>query len=149
MIGATTSSFRLALSDDSAYKPGTNTWTTNSDARLKESIEFANSFQCYETLKRIPLRRYRWKDAVSERHQFRDKTRLGWIAQEVEPFFPKAVDTYPYLLTGQNRITEMISDCKTLNTDQLYATMYGAIQHLIQRQEELESTICGIRSMIP
>jgi hypothetical protein len=132
LIGPTVSSFRLALGDDSAFKPGGNTlWTTTSDERLKRDIEPADLQRCYETLKSLPLRRYRWIDPARDQH------RLGWIAQEVRPFFPQSVQSLPY---------HNLPDCLTLNPDQVYATMYGALQHLIQRQEALEQEIEALKA---
>ena len=83
-------------------------------------------------MKSIPLKRYTWKDDVYTEEQVHDRSKLGWIAQDVESVFPKAVEQ-----------KEMFGyeDCKTLNADQIYATMYGAIQKLIQKVEYLESQI--------
>jgi hypothetical protein len=159
-LGTTESGYRLRLAEDSAYKPGTNTWTTDSDMRLKKDIVFADLTQCYDIVKTLPLRRYTWKDEVAEQNQFRDKTRLGWIAQEVETIFPKAVDQHQVIIHRSEEVTTeqgnteikqlstIISDCKTLNTDQLYATMYGAIQKLIQKQEEMQQEINQLRNQL-
>jgi hypothetical protein len=51
----------------------------------------------------------------------RDKHKIGWIAQDVLKVLPKAVDQIE--LCG-------LTDCLTLKTDLIYATMYGAIQTL-------------------
>lgn len=128
----TTPSYLLHLNSDSAAKPSTNTWTISSDARLKENIELADLDVCYQNMKSIPLKRYTWKDDVYTEEQVHDRSKLGWIAQDVESVFPKAVEQ-----------KEMFGyeDCKTLNADQIYATMYGAIQKLIQKVEYLESQI--------
>jgi hypothetical protein len=58
--------------------------------------------------------------------------RLGWIAQEVQPVFPKAV-------TAANK--EGFGDCLSLNVDQLNASLYGAVQKLIQKVEILEAKV--------
>lgn len=131
-IGTSAPTYQLHLSQDSAAKPSTNTWTISSDARLKENIELADLDVCYQNMKSIPLKRYTWKDDVYTEEQVHDRSKLGWIAQDVEPVFPKAVEQ-----------KEMFGyeDCKTLNADQIYATMYGAIQKLIQKVEYLESQI--------
>lgn len=131
-IGNSAPTYQLHLSQDSAAKPSTNTWTISSDARLKENIELADLDVCYQNMKSIPLKRYTWKDEVYTEEQVHDRSKLGWIAQDVEPVFPKAVEE-----------KEMFGyeDCKTLNADQIYATMYGAIQKLIQKVEYLESQI--------
>jgi hypothetical protein len=90
-VGTPTPTYQLELSTDSAGKPGTNTWTIVSDERIKDDIEFANLDLCYEAVKNIPLKRFKWKDEVYSAEQVCDRRKLGWIAQDVEAVFPKAV----------------------------------------------------------
>jgi hypothetical protein len=52
-----------------------------------------------------------------------DRHSLGFIAQEIKPVFPKAVDILPSLYDLPN--------FHTLNVDQIYKSHYGATQHLI------------------
>ena len=87
---------QLQVSTDSAGKPSTNTWTIVSDQRIKEDIELANLDLCYEAIKNIPLKRFKWRDEVYTDEQVRDRRKLGWIAQDVEAVFPKAVGTYEF-----------------------------------------------------
>ena len=86
-----TPSYQLQLSTDSAGKPSTNTWTIVSDERIKEDIELADLSLCYQAVKGIPLKRYRWKDTVYTEEQVHDRHKLGWISQDVKAVFPKAV----------------------------------------------------------
>jgi hypothetical protein len=95
-IGQHFGSYNLTLANDSAGKPSTNTWTITSDERIKEDIELANLDLCYEAIKNIPLKRFKWKDDVYADEQVRDRRKLGWIAQDVEAVFPKAVGTYEF-----------------------------------------------------
>ncbi len=126
-IGLSNTTYQLELSTDSAAKPGTSTWTISSDQRIKENIEYANLDRCYEIVKSIPLKKYTWKHEIYSDEQVKDRSKLGWIAQDVEPVFPKAVE----------KINQFgIEDCRTLNTDQIYAAMYGCIQ---KNQELIES----------
>jgi hypothetical protein len=90
-IGTTAPAYQLQLSTDSAGKPSTNTWTVVSDERIKEDIELANLDICYAAIKNIPLKRFKWKDEVYSAEQVGDRRKLGWIAQDVEAVFPKAV----------------------------------------------------------
>ena len=120
-IGTKTPTFQLQLSTDSASKPATNTWTISSDARLKTDISAADLDMCYNAIKVLPLKRYTWKDDVYTMEQVADRSKLGWIAQDVELVFPKAVTR-----SQQHGF----DDCRSLNADQLYAAMYGAIQKL-------------------
>jgi hypothetical protein len=91
-----TPTYQLQLSTDSAGKPSTNTWTIVSDERIKEDIELADLDLCYEAIKTIPLKRYKWRDDVYSNEQVTDRRKLGWIAQDVEAVFPKAVSIHEF-----------------------------------------------------
>jgi hypothetical protein len=92
LIGLTSGSNQLQLSTDSAGKPSTNTWTIVSDERIKEDIELADLDLCYQAVKTIPLKRYKWREDVYTDEQVSDRRKLGWIAQDVETVYPKAVN---------------------------------------------------------
>jgi hypothetical protein len=169
---------QLQLSTDSAGKPSTNTWTIVSDERIKEEIELADLDLCYQAVKTIPLKRFKWKDEVYTEEQVRDRRKLGWIAQDVEAVFPKAVGTYEFkynqvfeetiipaveeVLDDEGNVTtpaqperiekseliseDVIEDCRDLNSDQLYAAMYGAIQKLMVKVETLEAEVALLKA---
>jgi hypothetical protein len=177
-IGTTSPSYQLQLSTDSAGKPSTNTWTIVSDERIKEEIELADLDLCYEAVKNIPLKRFKWKDEVYTEEQAYDRRKLGWIAQDVEAVFPKAVRQHEFkynqvfeevvipavaeeLDDDGNIVTEVqperiekgelisediIEDCRDLNSDQIYAAMYGAIQKLISKVEFLEAKVAALEA---
>jgi hypothetical protein len=128
-VGLSNPSYQLQLSTDSAAKPTTSTWTVASDSRLKENIMNADMDRCYEIVKNLPLKHYAWRSTYIPYDIAPDRSKLGWIAQDVKTIFPKAVDTKS--LYG-------IDDCLTLNTDQIYATMYGCIQKLQTLIEALQ-----------
>ena len=129
---------QLALDRDSAYKPGANTtWDNTSDIRLKEDIVLADIDKCYENVKNIPLKYYRWRDEVYTDDQIKDRHALGWIAQDVEAHFPKAVSTGAF---------KDMEDCKYLNASQLYACMYGAIQKLQAINDEKDAEIADLKA---
>jgi len=138
-IGITNPTYQLQLGSDSAAKPSTATWTVTSDSRLKENIESANLDICYNNIKNIPLRRYTWSSNYYTDEHIDDRTKIGWIAQEVERVFPKAVATHN--LHG-------IPDCKTLNSDQIYATLFGAVQKLQTMVETLTSSHTATSSKV-
>jgi len=178
LVGTTSGSYQLQLSTDSAGKPSTNTWTIVSDERIKEEIELANLDLCYEAIKNIPLKRFKWKDEVYTEEQAYDRRKLGWIAQDVEAVFPKAVRQHEFkynqvfeeivvpavpeeldddgnvvteaqperIKKGELISEEVIEDCRDLNSDQLYAAMYGAIQKLISKVETLEAEIAALKA---
>ena len=163
---------QLQVSTDSAGKPSTSTWTIVSDERIKEDIELADLDLCYEAIKAIPLKRYKWRDEIYTAEQVTDRRKLGWIAQDVETVFPKAVGTHEFkynqvfeetiipaveeeLDADGNVITpaqperteqgdliseDVIEDCRNLNSDQIYAAMYGAVQKLMAKVETLEAS---------
>jgi hypothetical protein len=169
---------QLQVSTDSAGKPSTNTWTIVSDERIKEEIELADLDLCYQAVKNIPLKRFKWKDEVYTEEQVRDRRKLGWIAQDVEAVFPKAVGTYEFkynqvfeetiipaveeVLDDEGNVTtpaqperiekgeliseDVIEDCRDLNSDQLYAAMYGAIQKLMIKVETLETELAALKA---
>jgi hypothetical protein len=129
-----TPGYQLELSTDSAAKPTTTTWTTTSDARVKSGVQPADLAQCIESMKRIPLKRFEWQ--LSNVH---DRHCLGFLAQDVEPVFPKSVMTHE---------AHGYSDFKTLDADQIYKTMYGAVLYLIQENERLHQDIEELKRRI-
>jgi hypothetical protein len=163
---------QLQVSTDSAGKPSTSTWTIVSDERIKEDIELADLDLCYEAIKAIPLKRYKWRDEIYTTEQVTDRRKLGWIAQDVETVFPKAVGTHDFkynqvfektiipaveeVLDDEGNVTtpaqperteqgdliseDVIEDCRNLNSDQIYAAMYGAVQKLMAKVETLETS---------
>ncbi len=121
-LGMSTPSYTLHLSQNSAAKLTTSTWTVSSDKRLKENIEDADIDLCYNNIKNLPLKKYTWKADIYSDLDINDRTKLGWIADDVEPIFPKSVII-------KNLFN--VEDCKTLNNDQIIASLYGAIKKLI------------------
>jgi len=140
--GQTLPSNLLTLAADDAIKPATNTWKVSSDIRLKENIVEADYDVCYNIIKNLPLKRYKWRDDVYSIDQTKDRSKLGWIAQDVQIVFPKSV--------GTNKFTKLdetvINDCLTLDADQIYAAMYGAVKKLIFENEDLRNRLSIIEN---
>lgn len=84
-IGFADPSFQLHLSQNSAAKPTSNTWTVSSDARLKTDVRTIE--HALDRLLALRGVRYRWKDPSTQGGM--DGTYTGLIAQEVEPIFPE------------------------------------------------------------
>lgn len=122
-IGLEDPSYQLELSTDSAAKPTTSTWDTTSDRRVKENIVNADLDICYDDIKSIPLRRFKWSDKFVEKYQVKDKHNLGFIAQEVEKINKSCVNTF------ENKYFKL-KDFKTLNKDQLMMSLFGAVKKL-------------------
>ena len=96
-INKTDPNYLLELGSDSAGKPGAGgLWTVVSDERIKKDIELADLDICYDTIKNIPLKRYAWADGVYSEGQVPDRHNLGWIAQDVQKYFSKAVSVKPF-----------------------------------------------------
>ena len=134
-LGTATPNTQLQLSTDGARKLTTNTWLTGSDARIKENIVSANLDICYQIVSNIALHHYKWIPEIA--NIVEDKSQLGWIAQEVETVFPKAVsksNDYGY------------DDFRVLNADQMYKVMYGALQKVIQKVEAQDLVIQNLES---
>jgi len=171
-IGVANPTYKLQLATDSAAKPGTNTWTILSDERIKTDISLADTARCYDAVKTIPLKVYTWRDEVYTTEQVRDRTKLGWIAQDVEKVFPKSVSENRFVYNGRYvpstmairtivdgvvesvistvsvYVEDVIEDCKDLDTDQMYAVMYGALSKVIDNSEQMQSMITNQQSSI-
>ena len=225
-IGMTGAAYQLQVASDSAAKPSTNTWTVASDERLKENIVPADLERCWQIVREVPLKRYTWKADAYTRDQVADRSKLGWIAQDVQPYFGNAVLPHVFqcppvadgdevyeeqdsivriverdeeaievrdgkavlvkkrVATEQSEPvfdlvevvdehgeivvrpdgaplthavprmvsktrpktrTDTIDDCLSLNSDQLYAAMYGALQLAMQKIEALEGDVAELR----
>ena len=112
---------------------GLTTWSITSDRRIKENIVKASYEKCLENVKNIELYNFNFKDnyvSTNDRHQ------LGFIAQEVQQVYPKAVEVGKMM--KNNGGTE---DILTLNTTQIKYTLYGAVKKLIEKVDNIESKI--------
>ncbi len=138
-IGINAPTFQLHLSTDSAAKPTTNTWTISSDRRVKNDIEDASTEICYNAVKSLKLKRFLYDLSYSEACQVKDRHVVGWIAQDVEVVFPKAVTIQPY-----EPITQL-SNFYGLDVDQIYKSMYGALYKVIEDKEVLESEVQSLK----
>jgi hypothetical protein len=134
-----TPTFQIQLSTDSAGKPTSNAWTIVSDRRLKEDIEDANLDICYKNMKKLKLKRFKyiddWMCDETGNRKSQDTRFLGFIAQEVKEVFPKAITVL------DDTANSGIEDLHTLDTDQVLKSMYGAVQKLIEKVENMEETL--------
>jgi hypothetical protein len=96
---------------------------------------------CYDVVQKLPLKRYTWKrDAMPDVTQVYDRSKLGWIAQDVKRVLPKSVET---------RDVHGLADCQVLNADQLYAVMYGAIQKSQMLCEHMADRLNALEKRVP
>jgi hypothetical protein len=112
---------------------GQTTWTTVSDRRIKENIVKASYEKCLDNVKNIELYRFNFKNDVVNTN---DMNQLGFIAQEVQNVYPKAVEVNMI----QDKTGE-IPDLLSLNTTQIKYTLYGAVKHLLEKIEILEKKL--------
>ncbi len=132
-------SYQLHLSTDSAYKLSTSFWTVSSDKRLKQNIEDANIDECFNNIKNLPLKRYKWKDEIYTPTQVYDRTKLGWIADDVQQIFPNSVKEIE---------ANGLTDCKSMDIDQIIASLYGCIKKLMSISETKKEIITKLENKI-
>ena len=123
-----TAPYQLDLTTDNARKLTTTAWATGSDRRIKANIQSANIDTCLHVLKSLPLRRFEWAGGI----EAEDRRVVGWIAQEVEAFFPHAITQ-----TAEHGL----SDFRSLQPDQLYKVTYGAVQKLAEIVDALSARV--------
>jgi hypothetical protein len=134
-IGTTAPGGQFELSLDQGRKPSTNTWTTTSDARLK-NIEGAYTKGLKEILQLQPIT-YHYKN-VGER-KFKDEVlntlNVGFSAQDVQKIFPEAVGIDPdgYL---------------NFNMHSILVAYVNAIKELNQKIEEQKEGIEELKEKI-
>jgi alpha-tubulin suppressor-like RCC1 family protein len=139
-IGTTNPGYQLDVrgniysSTGGLTQSGLTTWTVLSDRRIKENIVKASYEKCLDNVKNIELYNFNFKDnyvSTNDRHQ------LGFIAQEVQTVYPKAVEVGNITLN----VEEKIDDLLTLNTTQIKYTLYGAVKKLIEKIEDIEMRV--------
>lgn len=122
----------LDLNTDFARKLTTTTWLVDSDQRVKENIEDADLDLCYNNVKNMNLKRFKWKEEFYP--EVTDRNSVGFIAQEVEQVFPKSV-----LKADEEINNQFVSDFRSLDADQIYKSMYGGLQKCILKLEDLKN----------
>ncbi len=116
-IGTPTPGGQLELSLNEGLKPGSNTWTTVSDRRLK-TINGSYTKGLNEILQLNPIRfNYKNNGKRTFEKVVLDTEFPGFIAQEVQPLFPDAVGTdedgfmnfniHPILIASVNALKEL------------------------------------------
>jgi hypothetical protein len=134
-IGTKTPEYSLHVdgpiyTSSTAYTSSTKTkWTTVSDRRIKQNIVKASYEKCLDNVRNIELYRFNFNNNIVNTN---DKNQLGFIAQEVQKVYPKAVETNKIVDKNGN-----IPDLLTLNTTQLDYTLYGAVKQLIKKVENI------------
>ena len=137
-IGVASPAYQLDMSTDGARKLTTTTWLTGSDQRIKTDVESANLQTCYDVVKSVDLKYFKWnfpEGVVPD-----DKHSLGFIAQEVKEVFPNAVS---------ESISYGYQDFLSLNVDQINKALFGAVKYLAAKVEALEQSLANASSLEP
>jgi hypothetical protein len=106
----------------------TGQWLSGSDNRVKNNIIDADLEICYNNIKKLKLKNFQWNDDYTKQNNLKDANVIGFISQEVKPIFPKSIfesNSWGY------------DDFMDLNCDQIYKSMYGALQYTIEKLEKL------------
>jgi hypothetical protein len=120
---------------------GLTTWSIASDRRIKENIVKASYEKCLDNVKNIELYNFNFKDNCVNTN---DKHQLGFIAQEVQQVYPKAVEVGKMILNTNETIDDLLS----LNTTQIDYTLYGAVKNLIEKIEDIDNELGNIERNI-
>jgi hypothetical protein len=115
-------------------------WSVLSDRRIKENIVKASYDKCLENVKNIELYNFNFKDNYVNTN---DRRQLGFIAQEVQQIYPKAVEVSRMIMN----LEEKIDDLLTLNTTQIDYTLYGSVKCLIQKLENIKIKMEQIKTV--
>ena len=120
---------------------GTASWTTTSDRRIKENIEWASYDKCYENINKLELNRFNYIKGFNTVN--RDITQLGFIAQEVKEIFPKSVFEKSYI-----NDTVSIPDLHSIDITQINYSLYGTVKKLIEINNDNKKNIKKIESIL-
>ena len=113
-----------------------------SDPRVKEDIQDANLELCYETIRSVPLRKFKYIDSYCSTFQVRDTHRLGFLANELQEVFPKSVHA------SDTVFPEFSTSLLTIDTAQIDMAHIGATKYLIQQVSSLEGELREIKAYL-
>ena len=116
-------------------------WSTVSDRRIKENIEKASYDKCFDTINKLELYRFNYIKELNSINK--DKTQLGYIAQEVNDVFPKAVSSYEF-----NNTMLSIPDLLSIDIAQINYSLYGAVKKLIEINNNKEVRLKKLESIL-
>ena len=133
---------RITGNGASIYNPtGSPQWSTVSDRRIKENIEKASYDKCYDNINKLELYRFNYIKELNNINK--DMKQLGYIAQEVEDIFPKAVSSQPFY---NNSLS--IPDLLSIDISQINYSLYGAVKKLIEIDKNKEERIKNMEYLL-
>ena len=93
-------------------------------------------------MKNINLYRYNFIDAFETGSN--DKNKLGYIAQEVEKYFPKATYRQKKRLNDKREVPDLLS----IDVEQINLSLYGAVKQLIKIVEKQNKRIKTLETLL-
>ncbi len=116
---------KITSSGASIYNPTESPqWSTVSDRRIKENIEKASYDKCYDNINKLELYRFNYIKELNSINK--DLKQLGYIAQEVQEIFPKAVSSQEF---SNDNLS--IPDMLSIDIAQINYSLYGAVKKLM------------------
>jgi len=111
-----------------------------SDPRIKENISSANLRDCYDTISALPLRKFKYISEYCSSFQVSDEPRLGFLATDLLPHFPKSVHISDTLFPAFSK------ELMTIDTSQIDMAHLGTTKYLIEEVKRLEEELSTIKS---
>ena len=128
-------SFVLQVGSDQVAKPTSGTWLSSSDKRIKYDIQNQDLQSSYNIITNLQLKNFKYDSSILP--ESKDKTFVGFIAQEVEEILPNSV-------TKTNQYN--LEDFRSLDIDQIYKHLIGTVQFLMKKVEQLESEVNQLKN---
>jgi hypothetical protein len=133
---------RITSSGASIYNPtGSPQWSTVSDRRIKENIEKASYDKCYDNINKLELYRFNYIKELNNINK--DLKQLGYIAQEVQDIFPKAVSSQEFYNNNLS-IPGMLS----IDIAQINYSLYGTVKKLMEMYNDKKSRLKKLEYLI-
>ena len=120
---------------------GGDSWSFNSDERIKENIELGNTTLCLENINKVPVKRYTFKKFAAG---YADRHQLGFIAQDLEKVYPKLVfDCGTEEFNNPDNSSEKIKidNFKRIEREPLIPVLWGGVQELTKIIEQMQKRI--------
>ena len=133
---------RITKGGSSIYNPtGSPLWSTTSDRRIKENIERASYDMCYDNINKLELYRFNYIKELNNINK--DLRQLGYIAQEVQGIFPKAV-------SAENFYNDNLSipDLLTIDITQINYSLYGTVKKLMEMYNDKKERLKKLKYLL-
>ena len=133
---------RITSGGSSIYNPtGSPLWSTTSDRRIKENIEKASYTKCYDTINKLELYRFNYIKELNNINK--DLRQLGYIAQEVQEIFPKAVSAEHFYNDNLS-----VPDLLTIDITQINYSLYGAVKKLMEMYNDKRARLKKLQYLL-